>query len=105
MTPAQQQSITGLILAGGRSSRMAQAGQARDKALIQFKGRRLIDHVFDKLAPQVGGVMINANQNHAQFKSFNVRVLSDAIGDFAGPLAGLHAGLFASKRPFLITVP
>ena len=105
MTPAQQQSITGLILAGGRSSRMAHAGQARDKALIQFKGKRLIDHVYEKLAPQVGGVMINANQNHEQFKSFKVRVLSDAIGDYAGPLAGLHAGLFASKRPFLITVP
>ncbi len=105
MTPAQQQSITGLILAGGRSSRMAQAGQPRDKALIQFKGKRLVDHVYEKLAPQVGGVMINANQNHEQFKSFKVRVVSDAIGDFAGPLAGLHAGLFASKRPFLITVP
>ena len=99
------QSITGLILAGGRSSRMALAGQARDKALITFKGKRLIDHVYEKLAPQVGGVMINANQNHEQFKSFGVRVVSDAIGDFAGPLAGLHAGLFASKRPFLITVP
>ena len=105
MTPAQQQSITGLILAGGRSSRMAHAGQARDKALIQFKGKRLVDHVYEKLAPQVGGVMINANQNHEQFKSFKVRVVSDAIGDYAGPLAGLHAGLFASKRPFLITVP
>ena len=105
MTPAQQQSITGLILAGGRSSRMALSGVARDKALIAFKGRRLIDHVYEKLAPQVGGVMINANQNHEQFKSFKVRVVSDAIGDYAGPLAGLHAGLFASKRPFLITVP
>ncbi len=105
MSAPRMQSITGLILAGGRSSRMARDGQARDKALIEFKGKRLIDHVYEKLAPQVGGVMINANQNHEQFKSFGVRVVSDAIGDFAGPLAGLHAGLFASKRPFLITVP
>jgi molybdopterin molybdotransferase len=106
MTPAQQQAVTGLILAGGRSSRMAEAGGApRDKALLSFKGRRMIDHVYERLAPQVGGVMINANQNHEQFKNFGVRVISDAIGDFAGPLAGLHAGLFASKRPYLITVP
>ena len=106
MTPAQRQSITGLILAGGRSSRMgADGGRPRDKALMQFKGKRLVDHVFERIAPQVGGVMINANQNHDQYKSFGVRVVSDAIGDYAGPLAGLHAGLFVSKRPYLVTVP
>jgi len=101
MTPAQKESITGLILAGGRSSRMA----GRDKALIQFKHKRLIDHVYERLAPQVAGVIINANQNHEQYKSFGVRVVSDAIGDFAGPLAGLHAGLSVSRRPYLISVP
>ena len=107
MTPAEKSSITGLILAGGRSSRMNpdQAGKPRDKALLEFRGKRLVDHVFERIAPQVGGVMINANQNHEQYKTFGVRVVSDAIGEFAGPLAGLHAGLFASKRPFIITVP
>ncbi len=107
MTPAEKSSITGLILAGGRSSRMNpdQAGKPRDKALLEFRGKRLVDHVFERIAPQVGGVMINANQNYEQYKSFGVRVVSDAIGEFAGPLAGLHAGLFASKRPFIITVP
>jgi len=101
MTPAQKESITGLILAGGRSSRMA----GRDKALIQFKDKRLVDHVYERLAPQVAGVIINANQNHEQYKSFGVRVVSDAIGDYAGPLAGLHAGLAVSRRPYLVTVP
>lgn len=100
MTPAQQQSITGLILAGGRSSRMG-----RDKALLQFKDKRLIDHVYERLAPQVGGVVINVNQNHEQYKSFGVRVVSDAIGNYAGPLAGLHAGLSVSRRPYLVSVP
>ena len=107
MKAADRQAITGLILAGGRSSRMnADAAlPARDKALMTFRGKRLIDHVFERLASQVGGVMINVNQNHEQYKGFGVRVLSDAIGDFAGPLAGLHAGLAASRRPYLISVP
>ena len=105
MTPAQRQSISGLILAGGRSSRMSVGAERRDKALLQFKGKRLIDHVFERIAPQVAGVMINTNQNHDQYKSFGVRVVSDAIGDLAGPLAGLHAGMFVSKRPYLVTVP
>lgn len=101
MTPAQKESITGLILAGGRSSRMG----GNDKALIKFKEKRLIDHVFERLAPQVGGVVINVNQNHEQYKSFGVRVVSDAIGTYAGPLAGLHAGLSVSRRPYLMSVP
>jgi molybdopterin molybdotransferase len=101
MTPAQKESITGLILAGGRSSRMG----GNDKALMRFKEKRLIDHVFERLAPQVGGVVINVNQNHEQYKSFGVRVVSDAIGTYAGPLAGLHAGLSVSRRPYLMSVP
>ena len=93
--------VTGLILAGGKGSRMGGV----DKGLQVFRGKRLVDHVYERLAPQVGGVIINANQNHEEYKSFGVRVVSDAIGGYAGPLAGLHAGLSISKRPFLATVP
>jgi molybdopterin-guanine dinucleotide biosynthesis protein A len=94
-------SVTGLILAGGRGSRMGGV----DKGLQAFRGRRLVDHVYERIAPQVGGIIINANQNHDDYRSFGVRVVSDAIGGFAGPLAGLHAGLSISKRPFLASVP
>lgn len=94
-------SVTGLILAGGKGSRMGGV----DKGLQMFRGRRLVDHVYERLAPQVGGVLINANQNHDEYRSFGVRVVSDAIAGFAGPLAGLHAGLSVSKRPFLASVP
>ena len=94
-------SVTGLILAGGKGSRMGGV----DKGLQAFRGKRLVDHVYERLAPQVGGVIINANQNHDEYRSFGVRVVSDAIGGFAGPLAGLHAGLSISKRPFLASVP
>ncbi len=93
--------ITGLILAGGQGRRMGGV----DKGLQMFRGKRLVDHVYERLAPQVGGIIINANQNHDAYKSFGVRVVSDAIGNFAGPLAGLHAGLSVSRRPYLATVP
>jgi molybdopterin-guanine dinucleotide biosynthesis protein A len=96
-----QTSVTGLILAGGKGSRMGGV----DKGLQNFRSKRLIDHVYERLAPQVGGVIINANQNHDAYRTFGVRVVSDAIGGFAGPLAGLHAGLSVSKRPFLASVP
>jgi molybdenum cofactor guanylyltransferase len=94
-------SVTGLILAGGKGSRMG----GIDKGLQAFRGKRLVDHVYERLAPQVGGVIINANQNQEAYRTFGVRVVSDAIGGFAGPLAGMHAGLSVSKRPFLASVP
>jgi molybdopterin-guanine dinucleotide biosynthesis protein A len=94
-------SVTGLILAGGKGSRMGGV----DKGLQTFRGRRLVDHVYERLAPQVGGVIINANQNQEVYRTFGVRVVSDAVGGFAGPLAGMHAGLSVSKRPFLASVP
>ena len=99
--------ITGLILAGGRGRRMASAHGIADKGLQVLHGKRLVDHVYERLAPQVAGVLVNANANHDAYKSFGVRVISDAITDEggAGPLAGLHAGLVVSKRPFLVTVP
>ena len=94
-------SITGLILAGGQGRRMGGV----DKGLQDFRGKRLVDHVYERLAPQVGGIIVNANQNHDAYKTFGVRVVSDAIGGFAGPLAGLHAGLCVSRRPYLATAP
>jgi molybdopterin-guanine dinucleotide biosynthesis protein A len=97
--------VTGLILAGGKGSRMGGV----DKGLQAFRGRRLVDHVYERLAPQVGGIIINANQNQEEYRTFGVRVVSDALkekaGGFAGPLAGFHAGLSVSKRPFLASVP
>ena len=95
------QNVTGLILAGGQGRRMGGV----DKGLQAFRGKRLVDHVYERLAPQVGGIIINANQNYDAYKSFGVRVVSDAIGNFAGPLAGLHARLSISRRPYLVSAP
>ena len=97
----QTKPITGLILAGGQGRRMGGV----DKGLQAFRGKRLVDHVYERLAPQVAGIIVNANQNHDAYKTFGVRVVSDAIGKYAGPLAGLHAGLCVSRRPYLVSVP
>ncbi|MFM2054956.1 MAG: molybdenum cofactor guanylyltransferase MobA [Pseudomonadota bacterium] len=95
------QDITGLILAGGRGSRMGGV----DKGLQNYQGLPLALHALMRLQPQVGGVMVNANRNLAAYESFGVPVWPDADGDFPGPLAGFLAGLERCETPFLATVP
>lgn len=93
--------ITGLILAGGRGSRMGGV----DKGLQNHRGVPLALHALLRLAPQVGQVMINANRNLGAYESFGVPVWPDALPDFAGPLAGFLAGLERCETPWLATVP
>jgi len=93
--------ITGLILAGGRGSRMGGV----DKGLQNFNGMPLALHTMLRLAPQVGGLMINANRNLAAYESFGVPVWPDVLPDFAGPLAGFLTGLERCETPWLATVP
>lgn len=81
--------IPGVILAGGRATRMG----GGDKGLRMVAGRRLIDHVIDRLGPQVGALAINANGDPARFAGFGLPVLGDSIPDHPGPLAGVLAGL------------
>lgn len=86
----------GLLLAGGRSSRMAPAfaGQSGgDKGLLDLEGVPMMAHVIKRLAPQVGTMVINANGDPARFASFGLPVVADSIEGFAGPLAGILAGL------------
>jgi molybdopterin-guanine dinucleotide biosynthesis protein A len=94
-------SITGIVLAGGRGSRMGGV----DKGLQPLRGKPMVEWVLARFAPQVGEIIINANQNLATYEQYGHRVVSDAIGGFAGPLAGLHAGLNAAKYPVVVTVP
>ena len=81
--------ITGLILAGGRGSRMGGV----DKGLQTFHGTPMVQHVLQRLAPQTSAVLINANRNVDRYAMFGVPVVADALPDFAGPLAGMLAGL------------
>lgn len=93
--------ITGLILAGGRGSRMGHV----DKGLQPFRGTPMALHVMLRLSPQVGDLMINANQNLAPYESFGAPVWPDEFGAFAGPLAGLQTGLNHCGTPYLVTTP
>ena len=93
--------ITGLVLAGGMGRRM----DSRDKGLVAFRGKPMVAHVIERLAPQVALMMINANRNLDHYGAFGYPVISDEISGYAGPLAGLHAGLIACKTPLLVSVP
>jgi molybdenum cofactor guanylyltransferase len=91
--------VTGLVLAGGRALRMG--GNA--KGLAELRGETLIARVIARLRPQVAGVMINANR--PEYAALGLPLIADVVPGFAGPLAGLHAGLLASPTPWLVTVP
>jgi molybdopterin-guanine dinucleotide biosynthesis protein A len=95
--------ITGLILAGGRGSRMG----GLDKGLEPFKGIPLALHALTRLqmGGSVGAIMINANRNLAAYESFGASVWPDGLADYAGPLAGFLTGLERCETPFLVTVP
>ena len=93
--------ITGIVLAGGRASRMGGV----DKGLQSHLGMPLAMHAVMRLGPQVGHLMINANRNLGAYESFGVPVWPDAVSDYPGPLAGFLAGLEHCETPYLVTVP
>ena len=95
------ENITGLILAGGRGSRMGGV----DKGLQNFNGIPLALHALMRLGPQVETVMVNANRNLSAYESFGSSVWPDASVDFAGPLSGFLVGLERAETPYLLTVP
>lgn len=93
--------ITGLVLAGGRGSRMGGA----DKGLQNFNGIPLALHTLMRLQLQVGESMVNANRNLAAYEAFGAPVWPDGLADYAGPLAGFLTGLERCETAWLVTVP
>jgi molybdenum cofactor guanylyltransferase len=98
--------IVGVVLAGGRSQRMG----GGDKALRDLAGRPMVSHVVARLAPQVYRVILNANGDVTRFAALGLPVVADATQDFAGPLAGMLAGMrwaMANDRhaSHIVTVP
>jgi molybdenum cofactor guanylyltransferase len=93
--------VTGLILSGGAGSRMGGV----DKGLQPFRGRTLVEWVIERLEPQVAEVLISANRNLDRYLAFGHPVLTDREAGFAGPLAGLHAGLGQARSELLMVAP
>jgi molybdenum cofactor guanylyltransferase len=93
--------ITGLVLAGGRGSRMGGV----DKGLQNHRGIPLALHALLRLQPQVGALLVNANRNIGAYEALGAPVWPDPIDGFAGPLAGFLAGLEHCETPWLVTVP
>ncbi len=93
--------ITGLVLAGGRGSRMGGV----DKGLQPYRGRPLAQWALDRLAPQVGSLLISANRNPERYRAMGAVVCADEVAEYPGPLAGMLAGLTHCRTPLLATVP
>jgi molybdenum cofactor guanylyltransferase len=100
-SPVARADITGIVLAGGQGRRMGGV----DKGLVELDGMALAGHVIAKLAPQVGTLVVNANQNAERYAAFGYPVVADAVGGFAGPLAGLHAGMSEARSTYVVTAP
>jgi molybdopterin-guanine dinucleotide biosynthesis protein A len=93
--------ITGLVLAGGRGTRMG----GIDKGLQTHLGIPLAQYALERLRPQVGALLLNANRNLAAYEAMGAPVWPDEIAEYPGPLAGMLAGLTHCSTPYLATVP
>ena len=100
-TAIARDQVTGAVLAGGRGRRMDGA----DKGLVALGNKALVAHVLERLVPQVGAVLISANRNIDRYAMFGHPVVMDEIGEFAGPLAGVHAALAHAATRYVVTVP
>lgn len=98
--------VAGVLLAGGLSRRMG----GGDKNLRLLGGRPILAHVIDRIRPQVAALALNANGDAARFAAYGLPVVADSIPGFAGPLAGVLAGLdwaaeAASTCRWLLSTP
>jgi len=81
--------VAGVILAGGLARRMG----GGDKPLLVLRGEPILAHVITRLAPQCAALVLNANGDPARFAPFGLSVAADSVAGFAGPLAGVLAGM------------
>lgn len=101
-TPALDKSqVTAIVLAGGRAIRMGGV----DKGLIELSRRPMIEHVLDRLRPQLSAIVISANRNLDTYRKYGWPVVTDAGNDYLGPLAGMVSGMEAATTPYVLTVP
>jgi len=90
-----------IILAGGEGKRVG----GRDKGLVEYKNRPLIEYVIDTVKPQCDEIIISANRNLAVYKSYGYKIISDEADNYRGPLAGIAAALSVCKNEWVLIVP
>jgi molybdopterin-guanine dinucleotide biosynthesis protein A len=101
-SPIDNTLITGVILAGGRGSRMG----GQDKGLVLLSGRYMIDYVIAALRPQVGDLLISANRHIDDYaKVAQCPVLADSFGHYDGPVAGMATALAAAQTDYVLFAP
>ncbi|MBF0384030.1 MAG: molybdenum cofactor guanylyltransferase [Magnetococcales bacterium] len=93
--------ITGVILAGGLSRRM----NRQEKSFLSLGGNSLLAHVYERLLPQVGKVVLNANGDPARFAHFDLQVIPDKRQGFLGPLAGIEGAFLSLDTDWLLSIP
>nr|WP_318384417.1 molybdenum cofactor guanylyltransferase MobA [uncultured Enterobacter sp.] len=97
----QCQAVTGVVLAGGRATRMG----GKDKGLLQLNGQPLWKHVADKLATQVDSIVISANRNLAIYRASGLPVIEDTLNDYPGPLAGMLSVMRCTQGEWFLFCP
>lgn len=93
--------ITSIILSGGRATRM----NGLDKGLVLLQNKPLVQHVIERLTPQVDQIIINANRTLEEYQAFGHNIAQDETDEFLGPLAGFLIGLKQAKHDLVLTVP
>lgn len=94
------QNITAVILAGGKGSRLGGV----DKGWVELRQVPLIQHVINRIQPQVAGIIISANRNIKRYTDLGFPVYEDETNNFFGPLAGILKALQQCKSDWLLTV-
>ncbi len=93
--------IHGVILAGGRGIRMG----GRDKGLVEYQGKALIEHVISTIQPQLPRLMININRNQRRYAHYGLLLCSDRWPDYQGPLAGMASSFECCEDNYLLFAP
>ncbi|MCK5091057.1 MAG: molybdenum cofactor guanylyltransferase, partial [Gammaproteobacteria bacterium] len=92
---------TGVILAGGKSSRMGE----KDKGLTDIAGNPLVAYVIRRMEPQVNSILISANRNSTEYGKYGYAVIKDATDEFYGPLSGLLSAMQHADTEYILTAP
>lgn len=101
MSESSSKQITGIILSGGRGSRMG----GIDKGFAELDGKLFIEHAIELLKPQVDNIIINANREIERYAAYGYSVIRDTQGDFSGPLSGIASALFHAPTPLAMIIP